>query len=95
MLDKYQKLLKQTPLKKRLFLICCPSSGAILASVFWSRIDSEGNILVHALTEKDENSTDYFDVFNPQGDFIASVQIIGDIKFPSDPWTYFAADCFW
>lgn len=66
-----------------------------MASVFWSRIDSEGNILVHALTEKDENSTDYFDVFNPQGDFIASVQIIGDIKFPSDPWTYFAADCFW
>jgi hypothetical protein len=58
-------------------------------------IDSEGNILVHALTEKDKNSTDSFDVFNPQGDFIASVQIIGDMKFPTEPWIYFTADCFW
>jgi len=58
-------------------------------------IDSEGNMLIHVLTEKDKNSPDSFDAFDSKGDFIASVQILGNIKFPTEPWTYFTDDCFW
>lgn len=58
-------------------------------------IDSEGNMLVHVLTEKDKNSPDSFDVFDSKGDFIASVQILENMKFPTQPWTYFTDDCFW
>jgi hypothetical protein len=46
-------------------------------------VDSEGNILVWTYRKNKEKEAKCFDAFNPEGNFIGNVQIIGDISFPA------------
>lgn len=46
-------------------------------------VDSEGNILVWTYRKNKEKEAKCFDAFNPEGNFIGNVQIIGDVSFPA------------
>lgn len=48
-------------------------------------VDSEGNILVHAYRKNKDEMYKYFDSFDSKGNFIANVQVIGDIPFSASP----------
>jgi len=58
-------------------------------------VDSEGNILVHAYRKNRDEMYKYFDSFDSKGNFIANVQVIGDISFPASPWISFVGRSFW
>jgi len=58
-------------------------------------VDSEGNILVHAYRKNRDEMYKYFDSFDSKGNFIANVQVIGDISFPASPWVSFVGKYFW
>lgn len=45
-------------------------------------VDSEGNILVWPYRKNREEESRYFDAFSPEGNFVGSVQIMGDASFP-------------
>lgn len=46
-------------------------------------VDSEGNILVFPYRENREEMFRYFDAFDSKGNFIANVQVVGDVSFPT------------
>jgi len=58
-------------------------------------VDYEGNILVHAYRKNKDEMYKYFDSFDSKGNFIANVQVIGDISFPASPWISFVGRSFW
>jgi len=58
-------------------------------------VDSEGNILVHVNRKDRDEMYRYFDAFNPEGNFIAKVQIVGDVSFPALPWVIIKNKSFW
>jgi len=58
-------------------------------------VDSEGNILVHAYRKNRDEMSRYFDSFDSEGNFIANVQVIGDIPFPASPHVSFVGRSFW
>ena len=58
-------------------------------------VDFEGNILVHAYRKNRDEMYKYFDSFDSKGNFIANVQVIGDISFPASPWISFVGKSFW
>ena len=45
-------------------------------------VDSEGNILVWAYRKNRKEESKFFDAFDPEGNFIGNVQIIGEASFP-------------
>jgi len=45
-------------------------------------VDSEGNILVWAYRKNRKEESRFFDAFDPEGNFIGNVQIIGEASFP-------------
>ncbi len=58
-------------------------------------VDSEGNILVHTYRKNKDEMYKYFDSFDPEGNFIANVQVIGDIPFPASSRASFIGRSFW
>jgi hypothetical protein len=58
-------------------------------------VDSQGNILVHAYRKNRDEMARYFDSFDSEGNFIANVQVIGDVSFPTSPWISFVGRSFW
>lgn len=58
-------------------------------------VDYEGNILVHAYRKNRDEMYKYFDSFDSKGNFIANVQVIGDISFPASPWISIVGRSFW
>lgn len=58
-------------------------------------VDSEGNILVHAYRKNRDEMYKHFDAFDSDGNFIANVQVIGDVSFPASPWVSFVGKSFW
>jgi len=58
-------------------------------------VDYEGNILVHAYRKDKDEMYKYFDSFDSEGNFISSVQVIGDIPFPASPRVSFTGRSFW
>jgi len=58
-------------------------------------VDYEGNILVHAYRKNRDEMYKYFDSFDSKGNFIANVQVIGDVSFPASPWISFVGKSFW
>ena len=57
--------------------------------------DSEGNILVFPHRIKTEENFRYFDAFDSQGNFIASVRVIGDVSFPTISGVCFTGKYIW
>ena len=45
-------------------------------------VDSQGNILVCTYQKQKADDFKFFDAFDPEGNFIKNVQILGDGKFP-------------
>jgi len=58
-------------------------------------VDSEGNILVQSFRKNRDEMLKHFDSFDPEGNFIAHVQVLGDIPFPASPWISFVEKFFW
>jgi len=59
-------------------------------------VDSDGNTLVHTYRKSKEEIYRYFDAFDPQGKFIASVHVEGDVPFPVQFRKSRIVDgCFW
>jgi hypothetical protein len=59
-------------------------------------VDSDGNTLVHTYRKNKEDMYRYFDAFDPQGKFIATVHVEGDVLFPAQFRKSRIADgCFW
>ncbi|MGD8536660.1 MAG: 6-bladed beta-propeller [Candidatus Aminicenantes bacterium] len=46
-------------------------------------VDPEGNILVFPYRENRQEMSRYFDAFDSKGNFIANVQVVGDVPFPA------------
>jgi len=58
-------------------------------------VDSEGNILVHVYKKNKKEMYRYFDAFDPEGNFIAAVQVVGGVSFPASPWVSIQNGSFW
>lgn len=59
-------------------------------------VDSEGNTLVHIYRKNKDDMYRYFDAFDSQGKFIATVHLEGDVLFPSQFRRSRIVDgCFW
>ena len=51
-------------------------------------VDSEGNILVVLNREQKSKNGKIFDAFDPEGKFISTVRIQGDVSIPDNPNGY-------
>ena len=59
-------------------------------------VDSDGNTLIHAYRKNREEMYRYFDAFDVQGKFIATVHVEGDVPFPGRSRKSRVVDgCFW
>lgn len=58
-------------------------------------VDPEGNILVSAYREKNNENYKYFDVFDPEGDYISTVQIGSSLTFLALYEAPISDGCFW
>ncbi|MFQ5722386.1 MAG: 6-bladed beta-propeller [Candidatus Aminicenantales bacterium] len=58
-------------------------------------VDSEGNILIHVYPKNRKEMYRYFDAFDPEGHFMANVQVKGNVLFPSSPWIKIEDGAFW
>ncbi len=58
-------------------------------------VDSEGNILIHVYPKNKKEMYRYFDAFGPEGNFIATVQVRGDVLFLSSPRIKIENRAFW
>lgn len=56
-------------------------------------IDSEGNILVLPYRKNRKEESRFFDAFDPAGNFISNVKIVGELKFPKE--TIIKDGSFW
>jgi len=63
---------------------------------FWNiMVDSEGNILVFTHRKNREEMFRYFDAFSSEGNFIAHVQVVGDVPFPATRSATFIGRTIW
>ncbi|MGD0781708.1 MAG: 6-bladed beta-propeller [Candidatus Aminicenantales bacterium] len=59
-------------------------------------VDSDGNTLIHTYRKNKDEMFRYFDAFDVQGKFIATVHVEGDVPFPSQSRiSRIANGCFW
>lgn len=59
-------------------------------------VDGEGNILIFGHQKKSFEDIRYFDAFDPKGNFISNVQVVGDVFFPSHlSGVYIRGRFFW
>jgi hypothetical protein len=59
-------------------------------------VDSDGNTLIHTYRKSEEEMYRYFDAFDAQGRFIATVHVEGDLHFPVQFRKSRIVDgCFW
>ena len=59
-------------------------------------VDGEGNILIFGHQKKSFEDIRYFDAFDPKGNFISNVQVVGDVFFPSSfSGVYIRGKFFW
>jgi hypothetical protein len=59
-------------------------------------VDSDGNTLIHTYRKKAEEMYRYFDAFDAQGKFIATVHVEGEVPFPAQSRISRVVDgCFW
>lgn len=63
---------------------------------FWNiMVDSEGNILVFPYRKNRQEMSRYFDAFDSEGNFIADVQVVGDVLFPARSGESFLGRYIW
>ncbi len=59
-------------------------------------VDSDGNTLIHTYKKNKDEMYRYFDAFDVQGKFIATVHVEGDVPFPGQSRKSRVVDgCFW
>ncbi|MCK4646575.1 MAG: hypothetical protein KAU46_10000 [Candidatus Aminicenantes bacterium] len=58
-------------------------------------VDSEGNTLVFPYRKNRQLTSRNFDAFNSEGNFIANVQVVGDVLFPSRSGESFSGRYIW
>lgn len=58
-------------------------------------VDSEGNILVFPYRKMRQEMYRYFDAFDSEGNFIANVQVVGDVPFPARSGESFLGRYIW